>query len=1152
MIKPPPDYRRKIAPNRVFFTWDITYKCNYRCSYCNFNEPTGWMEPEPTVYPGLDTWVEVWRKIYEEYGSCEIHCAGGEPFVYPNFMDLIEKLSKMHTLEFSTNLHWDPEDFIRRMRPGRARIGVSFHPEVVSFETFFEKVLKLKNAGFEVWVNYVAYPPIFNGMQEFKQQFEQIGVAMSLLPFKGEYEDRKYPEGYTEEEKQYLKKCAGADLWTQKTMDFAFVKEKRETKSRLCRMGQMYAKIHSNGDAFSCCSKTARKLGNLVAGTFSLLEEPFLCEDDNCPCWKGMVISKEQHWAEHWVVPPDARYISKLYREDEERDKENKLKVALVQNPVWGIFDPPVALAQLSSCLRQRGFQVRIFDLNIELYRVRKEEYKTIWAIEQSSFWHNQNNALKFFLNNNALIEEWVNKIIVFDPRVIGFSVNNASLYSTLEFARKIKQKKPEIKIILGGPMFLVPADIESIMGNDCIDIIVIGEGEETFAELTELLEKGTDVDLCKGIVYKKEGKIIKTDPRPLINNLDELPFLDFIDLPLDRYDPPGHLGRHISLMTSRGCIQNCVFCGPKVYWPGYRSMSSKRIYEEIKYHLQNNPEIEHIEFLDLLFNGNMKTLNEFCELMILNPIKPGLRYHANVIIRPEMTPAVLSKMKKAGCHHLTYGIESGSQRVLDLMRKRYRIEDADKVLKYTYEAGIEVTCNFMFGFPGETEDDFQQTLDFLKRNGKYIAVAYPSRSYCTIEPHSYLEKHMEEFAMVPNNINNVYWESVDKKNHYPERLRRCEEFSKLALELGVPIGLGLQTSIELDRCYNLGFYYESKKDFKKAISFFKGYLNLDPKNTVINKKLQELQTIDVGLIEEYKINPIEENLSEHRNNHVSCSRGNGKFSFNWDITLICNYRCPYCWFYGKWAELKTRNKILTVKELINAWNNIYARYGMVKVSITGGEPFLYPNFAEFIKELSQLHKVEIITNLSTDIQQFVKVINSENVNVNPSFHPLFADFDKFIERVLLLKENRLLQCVSYVAWPPQISRIGYYTDKFRHYGISISIQSFFGEYKGLRYPDAYTEEDKEIILPQIGKRGGKPFQTEPFKTKGKLCAAGQRYGVIHPDGKVLRCGGINSCEGVSIVGNLFEERFKLFDEASPCTFEICPCNEWAFLLEET
>jgi len=862
-----------------------------------------------------------------------------------------------------------------------------------------------------------------------------------------------------------------------------------------------------------------------------------------------MLVDKEDFWLKSW----GRREVADLVIKENNREIKNNgvFKIALVQPPVWGIYEPPVALAQISSCLKEASYDVSVFDLNIQFYKRRKEEYNTVWAIEQSAFWTSEDNVKKFLNDHADLIDEHVNKIVEINPAAIGFSVNVCSLTATIELAKKIKQKIPQVRVIIGGPMFFVPVDISGILRYDCIDVIVYGEGEETFCELSRFLREGKDIASCRGIAYKKGDKIVNTESMPLIKDLDKLPFLDFSVLSLDNYNPPEHLGKHISLMTSRGCIQNCVFCGPRAYWSGYRAMSGKRIYKELKYQLNKNPDLEHIEFLDLLLNGNMSNLNEFCELMVAYPIKSGLKWHANVIIRPEMTRDVLSKMKQAGCYHLTYGIESGSRRVLDLMRKKYSIEDADAVLKNTREAGIEATCNFMFGFPGEREEDFQQTLEFIKRNCKNITTVYPSRSYCTVEPHSYLQHHMKEFSMVSNPINDVYWESIDGKNNYPERMRRCDVFSSLASSLGISVGLGLQTSIELDRWYNLGFYYESKKDYLKAIDSFSRYLLLDPKNTVINKKLQELQTIDVGLIEEYKINPIEENLSEHRNNHVSRSRGNGKVSFNWDITLICNYRCPYCWFYGKWAELKTRNKILTAKELIKAWNNIYARYGMVKVSITGGEPFLYPNFTEFIKELSRLHKVEIITNLSADIQQFVKVINSENVNVNPSFHPLLADFDKFIERALLLKENRLLQCVSYVAWPPQISRIDYYTEKFRHYGISISIQSFFGEYKGLWYPDAYTEEDKQIILPCIGERGGKPFQTEPFKTKGKLCAAGQRYGVIHPDGKVLRCGGINSCEGVSIVGNLFEEGFKLFDQPSPCAFEICPCNEWAFLLQE-
>ena len=506
------------------------------------------------------------------------------------------------------------------------------------------------------------------------------------------------------------------------------------------------------------------------------------------------------------------------------KQDNHKAKIALVQAPTWGFYDPPVALAQLSSYLKQRGFRIKSWDINVDLYNNRKDEYKTVWANEQTIFWCNRKNVKEFMKANHTHIQRYINQILGFDPLVVAFSINIASLHATSLLASIIKDKNPAIYIVIGGPSFCVPADLSNILNNHPFDIIVMGEGEETFTEVSERLERHLDLLECEGICFKQNGKIIQTKPRKVIENLDELPFLDFSDMPLDSYDPPGHLGKHISLMTSRGCILPCVFCAQREYWPGFRYMSGKRIYEEIKFHIENHPEIEHIEFLDLLINGSMKALNELCNLIISNPLKKNLKWHANAIIRPQMTSEVCKKMKTAGCDHLTFGIESGSQRVLDLMRKYYKIEDADRVLKNVHDAGIVVTCNFMFGFPGETEEDFQQTLDFVRRNIKNMDTAYPSRSFCTIEPHSYMEKHMDELGIAPNPVNNTYWESKDGKNNYPERVRRCEAFSLLVSSLGGTVGSGLNTSVELDRYWNLGHYYESKKDYQQSLDYFLKY----------------------------------------------------------------------------------------------------------------------------------------------------------------------------------------------------------------------------------------------------------------------------------------------------------------------------------------
>jgi MoaA/NifB/PqqE/SkfB family radical SAM enzyme len=270
--------------------------------------------------------------------------------------------------------------------------------------------------------------------------------------------------------------------------------------------------------------------------------------------------------------------------------------------------------------------------------------------------------------------------------------------------------------------------------------------------------------------------------------------------------------------------------------------------------------------------------------------------------------------------------------------------------------------------------------------------------------------------------------------------------------------------------------------------------------------------------------------------------------SFNWDIHWACNYRCPYCWFYGKWDEVAGRNVYHSLEKLLMVWERIFDRYGQVKVAITGGEPFHYPNFADFIVEASQWHHFMIITNLSTDITAFIHRVRRDAVVVNPSFHPLSADVDDFIGKARVLKEAGLLQCITYLAWPPLIEKIPHFQEQFARHGLTLTLQSFFGEYRGITYPDGYTEQEKMLIMPHLGSRGEKKFQTEAMRTRGKQCRAGQVYGVIHPDGTVRRCGGINSQDAV--VGNLFDDNFALLAGSLPCTSETCPCNEWAFLLD--
>jgi len=513
------------------------------------------------------------------------------------------------------------------------------------------------------------------------------------------------------------------------------------------------------------------------------------------------------------------------------------MKLALIQCPVWGTYDPPLALAQLSGCLKKAGHEVFCFDLNVWFYLNRSSSYKDSWAWEQSLLWYNEKNVDKFFKDNKNLIEKHVDELTGAGSKIAGFSVNAASRLSSLKIAKMIKDVDRDIVIVFGGPLFFEKRFIEDILKNDCVDVVIPGEGEVTFTEMAHFIETKRDIVDCDGIFFKKKGEVVETKPRELIGNLDTLPFLDFSDLPLSRYDD----SRHIAFMASRGCIQRCAFCSSRAFWPKFRAMSGKRIFEEVEYHKGRegslNPHLGHIDFIDLMFNGNMKYLIEFCDLMIKRQL--DVKWSANMIIRPEMDSSVIRKMRDSGCEHIIFGIESGSQRVLDLMKKHYCIENADRIIRDMHKDGIRVTGNFMFGFPGETKEDFKETLAFIKRNSGVLDRAYPSRTYCAIEEFSYMAEHLEEFGIKPNPPNHLFWESIDGTNTYPERLRRCREFSQLASSLKIDVGCGVQTSVDMDEFFNLYLYYEQKKDIKNALEYLLRYFELNRLNEHVKDRLR-------------------------------------------------------------------------------------------------------------------------------------------------------------------------------------------------------------------------------------------------------------------------------------------------------------------------
>jgi MoaA/NifB/PqqE/SkfB family radical SAM enzyme len=275
-------------------------------------------------------------------------------------------------------------------------------------------------------------------------------------------------------------------------------------------------------------------------------------------------------------------------------------------------------------------------------------------------------------------------------------------------------------------------------------------------------------------------------------------------------------------------------------------------------------------------------------------------------------------------------------------------------------------------------------------------------------------------------------------------------------------------------------------------------------------------------------------------------SENHTKVNFVWDIHYRCNFRCPFCWFDGKWEELAEKNRYPSMVEILDVWKRIYDIYGQCHIMITGGEPSIYPDFVELVSQLSELHTLKVTSQLSGDMYAFARRVNPSRVVLDMNFHPMETLLEPFLKKVLFLKEQGFSGGVCYLAYPPQMDRIDYYREKFEENGIDFALAAFWGEYKGMEYPGAYSEAERELIAPYLGEPDRIKYHLEGRRTSGKLCRAGYLYASVKADGTVTRCGPLSN----KPIGNIFDRDFRLLPASRPCEADVCPCDEYVWLEE--
>lgn len=342
----------------------------------------------------------------------------------------------------------------------------------------------------------------------------------------------------------------------------------------------------------------------------------------------------------------------------------------------------------MKAVLNKNGYSSKVLDFNIELY----EKYKEIFEV---SDWEELDYLFRKPMNNikyDNLINEWVDRIISYNPKFVGFTIfSSHNIGSFYRFSKILKEKAPNIKLVIGGP------SSDHVLTRTNVDYCVVGYGEEAILKILKN-------EPFEGINDHKPCRLI---------DLSSSPFPDFSDLDLSKYRNKDTLYTY----STRGCTQQCKFCHVNQIWNGFNMREPQRVLEEmnngyIKYG------IRHFSFCDSLINGNLPHMRN-----VFNGIKGhNFKWYGMLRIR-KMFEYDYDLLKQSGCETLKIGIESGSQNIRKDMGKYFSNQDVYDVINQLDRVSLDCELFFITGYPTETDEDFNQSKEMVKELSKFRSV---------------------------------------------------------------------------------------------------------------------------------------------------------------------------------------------------------------------------------------------------------------------------------------------------------------------------------------------------------------------------------------------------------------------------------------------
>lgn len=388
-----------------------------------------------------------------------------------------------------------------------------------------------------------------------------------------------------------------------------------------------------------------------------------------------------------------------------------KTKLLMILMPEWAPEFPPFNLARLVAVAKGAGYETHALDLNIKAYQYLRNKVPGAikplldfdpWDGAREWKWLSGTYFTDIHPHLESLFLEHVERICKNPPDVIGFSIYYCNEAPANWLIKEFRKRLPNVKIIIGGSNThnqVEPMKDFSDKNGKLYDYIGNGEGEMIMLEILEEIENG--------IVH--ETTQVRRQPEEQRINISNLPLPDYGDFDFNEYRFPNGVCSELS----RGCTAKCTFCEETHFWR-YRQRMSTDAVSEVE-HLYYTYGTDVFWFIDSLVNGNINELRAFCKGVAAKDLKIHWTGYSRCDGRMDLE--FFQDLAKSGCMMLNYGIESGSQKVLDDMAKGVTIKEMEQNLRDGRETGVMAFSNWMVGFPTEDHQDFADTMTFLWRN---------------------------------------------------------------------------------------------------------------------------------------------------------------------------------------------------------------------------------------------------------------------------------------------------------------------------------------------------------------------------------------------------------------------------------------------------